>query len=174
MKISVIGFGNLGESFTQGLLKSGVLKPDEIVASDLDEDRLERAENLGIETTTDNKEAVKESEAVFIAVKPNLVGEVLNELDLSEETLLVSLAAGVSTDFLQKQTNARVVRVMPNICGSVAEMASAYTLGKDVTEEDEEFVRNILDQLGGTAKVKEELMNTITGLSGSGPAYVFS
>lgn len=173
MKVSVIGCGNLGNSFIQGLLKSEALEPEEIVTSDPDEERLEEARKLGVKTTTNNKEAAKESDTVFLAVKPNLVGEVLNELELSEETLLISLAAGISTSYLQNQTEARVVRVMPNICGSVAEMASAYTLGKDVTEEDEKFIRDILNDLGKTVKVKEDFMDTVTGLSGSGPAYIF-
>lgn len=173
MKATIIGCGNLGSSFTKGLLKSKVFESDEITVSDLDEEKLKKMEKLGVNTAQDNKEAIENSDIVFIAVKPDLVGEILNELNLSKNKLLVSLAAGVSTKFLKQHTNARIIRVMPNICGSVLEMASAYTLGENVTEDDEELVDDILNELGLSLKVDESLMDAVTGLSGSGPAYVF-
>lgn len=173
MKISVIGCGNLGESFIEGLLKSKSVEASEITASDPDETKLKELEKLGVATDIDNKKAAKESDTIFLAVKPGLVGEVLDELELTEDKLLVSLAAGVSTGFLEDHTKARVIRVMPNICGSVSEMASAYVPGKNATEEDEKLVENILGQMGKTQKVDESLMDAVTGLSGSGPAYIF-
>lgn len=173
MKVGIIGCGNLGGSFVKGLLKSEALEPSGITASDPDEKKLKEIEKLGVKTTTDNKKVAEESEAIFIAVKPDLVDEVLDELELSKDSLLISLAAGVSTDFLEKHADARIVRVMPNICGSAAEMASAYTLGKNIAEGDEEFVKNLLDQLGTTLRIQENMMDAVTGLSGSGPAYIF-
>ncbi|KXA89832.1 hypothetical protein AKJ57_04800 [candidate division MSBL1 archaeon SCGC-AAA259A05] len=172
MKVSIIGCGNLGGSFTEGLLKAGVFKPNEIIVSDIDEKKIEDIGELGVQTTTDNREAVEKSDAIFLAVKPDTVVNVLDELKLSEEKLLISLAAGVSTDFLQEHANARIIRVMPNICAGTAEMASAYTTAENNTEEDEEFVENLLNQMGHTIKVNEDLMDAVTGLSGSGPAYV--
>ncbi len=173
MKITIIGCGNLGESFLTGLIRSKTFNPAEITASDLDEEKLEKIRELEVKTTTDNKKAVEGSKVVFVAVKPSIVGKVIENLELTEDKLLISLAAGVSTDFLGKHTNARVVRVMPNICGRVAEMASGYTLGKNATEEDEKLVNEILSKMGETLKVNEDLMDIITGLSGSGPAYIF-
>lgn len=173
MRISVIGCGNLGGSFTKGLIKSKAFEPTEIIVSDLDEEKLQEFEEIGTRTTTDNKKASEKSDKIFIAVKPSLVGEVLEELELDSDKLVVSLAAGVSTTFLEVHTDAKVIRVMPNICGSVSEMASAYTLGSRAEQEDEKFVKNILKKLGETCKVEEPLMDAITGLSGSGPAYVF-
>lgn len=173
MKISVIGCGNLGGSFTKGLIESETFNPDEIIVSDPDTEKLKEFKELGVKTTTDNKEASEKSDKIFIAVKPSLVGEVLEELELSSNELVVSLAAGVSTTFLEVHTDAKIIRIMPNICGSVSEMASAYTLGSRAGTEDEKFVKNILENLGETCKVKEPLMDTVTGLSGSGPAYVF-
>lgn len=173
MKACVIGCGNLGSSFIEGLVKSEAFKPGDLTASDPDEDKLKDIKDLGVETTTDNGEAAENSELIFLAIKPSLVDKVLDDLELNEDNLLVSLAAGVSTDFLSKHTEARIVRVMPNICGSVLEMASAYTLGENTTPEDEKLVAEILNRLGKTSKVEEKLMDAVTGLSGSGPAYVF-
>lgn len=173
MKACVIGCGNLGSSFIEGLVKSEAFKPGDLTASDPDEDKLKDIKDLGVETTTDNGEAAENSELIFLAIKPSLVDKVLDDLELNEDNLLVSLAAGVSTDFLSKHTEARIVRVMPNICGSVLEMASAYTPGENTTPEDEKLVAEILNRLGKTSKVEEKLMDAVTGLSGSGPAYVF-
>lgn len=173
MKVSVLGCGNLGHSIIEGFLKSGVFEASQIIGSDPDKEKLKEIEKLKVETTTDNKKAVKKTDIIFLAVKPSLVSKVLDELTLSDEKLLVSFAAGVSTNHISKHTKARIIRVMPNICGRVAEMASAYTLGPKTNEEDEKLVRNILNKLGETCKVEEKQMNTITGLSGSGPAYVF-
>lgn len=172
MEISVIGCGNLGGSFIKGLVNSGV-EAAQITASDPDESKLEEIKKIGVKTTSDNEKAARVSDAVFLAVKPGLVDEVLDGMNLSEEKLLVSLAAGVSTDYIDKYTRARIVRVMPNICGSVSEMASAFTLGPRATSEDRELVENTLSGLGETVEVEEKLMNAVTGLSGSGPAYVF-
>lgn len=173
MKVAVIGCGNLGRSFLEGLVRSGALEPGNITASDPDGDRLEEAGELGVETTTSNGEAAEGSDVVFVAVKPGLVGEVLEEIDLPEDVLLVSLAAGVSTDHMGDRTRARLVRVMPNICGSIGEMASAYALGANATEEDGELVEDLLGRIGSVVEVEEGLMDAVTGLSGSGPAYVF-
>ncbi len=173
MKVAVLGCGNLGGSFIRGLVNSETFEPEQIIASDPDEAKLEGVEKLGVKTTSDNKEASEESEVVFLAVKPGLAGEVVEELELSGEKLLVSLAAGVSTEHLEEFTEARTVRVMPNICGSVSEMASAFTLGTKATEEDRELIDNVLSSMGVTAEVEESLMDAVTGLSGSGPAFVF-
>ncbi|KXA95388.1 hypothetical protein AKJ65_01900 [candidate division MSBL1 archaeon SCGC-AAA259E19] len=172
MKVSIIGCGNLGGSFTEGILKSGGLKPSEITVSDVDEKKIEKIGKLGVKTTTDNRRAVRESEVIFLAVKPDTVDDVLDGLEISEDKLLISLAAGVSTDFLRERTDARIIRVMPNICAGLTEMASAYATTESSTEEDEEFLENLLNQMGCAVKVDENLMDAVTGLSGSGPAYV--
>lgn len=173
MRIGVIGCGNLGGSLIKGLLKSGSSKPKDIIASDPDEEKLSGLSELGVKTTTNNKETIDESDATFIAVKPDLVGEVLEELDASNKKLIVSVAAGVSTDFLEKHTDARVIRVMPNICGRVAEMASCFSLGDKTTKKDKEFIKGLLENLGTAFEVDEKLMDVVTGLGGSGPAFVY-
>lgn len=173
MKLGIIGCGNLGESFLRGLVKTGTKDFERIIVSDPDREKLEELEDLDVETTLDNEETAKKSEVILIAVKPKFVAEILEELELTGEKLLVSLAAGVSTEHLEEHTEARTIRVMPNICAGIGGMASAYTLGEKATEEDGELVGDILNRLGLSIKVEEELMDAVTGLSGSGPAYVF-
>lgn len=174
MKIGIIGAGNLGYSLVRGLLRSGVVKSKELIVSDLETGRLKELEKLEVKTTTDNKELVKICDIIFVAVKPDTVESVLKEIErVSNNILLVSVAAGVSTKFIEARTKARVIRVMPNICGEVAEMASCYSMGSRATPEDGELVEHLLSGVGATFKVDEKLMNAVTGLSGSGPAYFY-
>ncbi|MEM3658396.1 MAG: pyrroline-5-carboxylate reductase [Candidatus Hadarchaeum sp.] len=174
MKVGVIGGGNLGSSLIRGFLKSGVLNPDEIIVSDPDERKIKELAKLSITVTSDNRRLVRECEVVFIAVKPDLVETVLKEVeDLSEGKLFISVAAGVSTKFIEERTKARVIRAMPNICGSVLQMASAYSNGSRATARDENIVKQLLGKLGTTFHVEEKLMGAVTGLSGSGPAFFF-
>jgi pyrroline-5-carboxylate reductase len=174
MKVGIIGGGNLGSSLARGFLKSGALKTNEIIISDSDEEKLRELKKLGIQTTGDNKKLVKDCDTVFIAVKPDIVEFVLKEVEeFSKGRLFISVAAGVSTKFIEARTGARVVRVMPNICGAVAEMASCFSLGGRATPGDERLVERLLGSLGATFKVDEKLMDAVTGLSGSGPAYFY-
>lgn len=174
MKVWFIGCGNMGASLVRGFLGSGALKAREIIASDLSEERLRELKKLGIRTTTSNKELVKNYEVVFIAVKPDVVESVLKEVEgVSRGKLIISVAAGVSTKFIEARTRARVVRVMPNICGAVGEMAACFSLGRRATRKDGELVERLLGSVGLTFQVDEKLMNAVTGLSGSGPAYFY-
>ena len=174
MKIGFIGCGNLGSSLIKGILDAGALKTKELVACDVSDEKLRELGKLGIETTTDNKKLVEHCDVIFIAVKPDIVESVLEETkESSRGKLFVSVAAGVSTKFIEARTLARVIRVMPNICGLVGEMASCFSLGTRASREDEELVEKLLAGVGMTFKVDEKLMNAVTGLSGSGPAYFY-
>ncbi len=173
MKIGLIGCGNLGSSLLEGLLKAGAVKADEVVVADINEKKLGPLRKLGIEITKGNKK-VAEADVIFIAVKPGLVGEILGEIkEASKGKLIVSVAAGVSTKFIEDRTDARVIRVMPNICVLAAEMASCFCPGTKASKEDEELVKGLLSSLGVTFKVDEGVMDAVTGLSGSGPAYFY-
>ncbi|MGQ9788184.1 MAG: pyrroline-5-carboxylate reductase [Candidatus Hadarchaeaceae archaeon] len=174
MKVGVIGGGNLGSSLLRGFLKSNALNQNEIIASDSDETKANKLAKLSIAVTNDNRKLVRESDLVFIAVKPDLVESVLKEVaDLSEGKLFVSVAAGVSTSYIEERTRARVVRAMPNICGSVLQMASAYSPGSRTTAEDERILKQLFGKLGIVFRVEEKLLGAVTGLSGSGPAFFF-
>ncbi|MCD6248104.1 MAG: pyrroline-5-carboxylate reductase [Hadesarchaea archaeon] len=172
MKIGFIGCGNLGSSMIRGLLDARVARAEDLIAMDVDAGKLEGLRKLGVKATTDYGDILG-ADVILIAVKPDLVARILDELNLSEDKLLISVAAGVSIETLERHTRARVVRVMPNICCRVAEMASAFALGNRVKPEDEEVVRRLLGSLGLALKVDEGTMNAVTGLSGSGPAYIF-
>jgi len=163
----------MGSALARGLVRSGV-RPSDITISDPDRRKLEPLRRMGMKTAGDNRRAVLDSDLTFLAVKPDVVERVLARVRRElEGTLLVSLAAGVSTEFLERRSGARVVRVMPNLCAEVGEMASCYCLGRRATPEDEELVRSILSSIGITFRVDEDLMNAVTGLSGSGPAYIY-
>lgn len=173
MKIGLIGCGNLGSSLLKGLLKAGAVRAGDVIVADVDGKKLRSIRGLGVETTKDNKKAA-EADVIFIAVKPDLVGEILGEIrGASKGKLVVSVAAGVSTKFIEDRIDARVVRVMPNICALVAGMASCFCPGTKASREDEELVERLLGRLGVTFRVDEEVMDVVTGLSGSGPAYFY-
>lgn len=174
MRVGFIGGGNLGTSLIRGLLDAGALQAEDLVASDVSDEKLRELGKFGIETTSNNKKLVKNCDVIFIAVKPDIVESVLEETkESSKGKLFVSVAAGVSTKFIEARTRARVIRVMPNICGLVGEMASCFSLGTRASREDEELVEKLLAGVGMTFKVDEKLMDAVTGLSGSGPAYFY-
>jgi len=174
MKVGFIGGGNLGSSLVRGLLKSGTLKAKDIIVSDLDESKLKNLNKLGVKTTTDNRKLVNDCDVVFIAVKPNIVESALKEVnDVSHDKIFISAAAGISTKFIEARTKARVVRTMPNTCGAVGEMASCFSLGKRATPKDAKLVERLLGGIGTTFRVDEKMMEAVTGLSGSGPAYFY-
>jgi pyrroline-5-carboxylate reductase len=169
----------MGEALVSGLVQSGSAGPANIICTDVREERLEELRTrYGVRTTHSNAEAVAQSEVVIYAVKPQLMAEVLKEtadqLDMSK--LVISIAAGVPLraieSLLQKQL--RLIRVMPNIAASVKESATALSAGKHAQKEDVELALAIFNSVGKTVFLRENyLMDAITGLSGSGPAYIF-
>lgn len=178
LKIGFIGAGNMAEALVKSIIGSGLCEPAGILASDVNTDRGRYlAEMYNINFLEDNKDLVKKADYIIYAVKPFLMGQVLAEVSpvAKEGQVHVSIAAGVSLDFIEgyfvKETP--VVRVMPNTPCLVGAGASAYALGKSISPEVEKTIREILDCTGVSVKVPEHLMNSVTGLSGSGPAYVF-
>jgi pyrroline-5-carboxylate reductase len=174
-----LGSGNMGEALVSGLVQSGSARPENIVCTDVREERLEELRTrYGVKTSADNLEAVRASEIVIYAVKPQLMAEVLKEtaelLDMSK--LVVSIAAGVPLRAIESllQKELRLIRVMPNIAASVKESATALSAGRHARREDVELAMSIFNSVGKTVFLRENyLMDAITGLSGSGPAYIF-
>ena len=160
---SVIGCGNMGSALVTGLSKAG---EHTVAACDLDPDALAAVADYADETTDDISKAA-EADVVFVAVKPEVVEAVLSELDLSPDQTLVTIAAGVPTDFVAARTDARVVRIMPNLAAETRDMAAAAT--GDVTDE----VRQLLADVGEFAEIEESRMDIATAVNGSGPAFVF-
>jgi len=163
VRTSVIGCGNMGSALVTGLSKSGT---HTIVACDLDPDALAAVADAADETTDDIARAAA-ADVVFVAVKPDVVEAVLSELDLSSDQTLVTIAAGVPTEFVEARTDARVVRIMPNLAAETRDMAAAAT--GDLTDD----VRELLADVGEYAEIEESQMDIATAVNGSGPAFVF-
>jgi len=178
-KISIIGTGNMGQALVSGLVGSGSSKPKNIICTDVREAKLQSVEKqYGVHTTTNNLEAVTRAQIIIYAVKPQIMASVLNEtaakLDMSK--LIISIAAGVPMEAIESFLNKklRLIRVMPNIAAAVKEAATAVAAGKHASEEDIKLAMAIFDSIGRCVFIPENyLMDAITGLSGSGPAYIF-
>ncbi|MGD2151249.1 MAG: pyrroline-5-carboxylate reductase [Desulfobacterales bacterium] len=178
-KISIIGTGNMGEALLSGLISSESSYPKNIICTDIRENRLTSIQKkYGVATTADNIKAIETSEIIIYAVKPQIIASVLKEtascLDMSK--LVISIAAGVPLAAIESCLNKklRLIRVMPNIAAFVKESASVVAAGGEATEEDIKLSLDIFNSMGKSIFLKENiLMDAITGLSGSGPAYIF-
>lgn len=154
----------MGSALIRGLSRTG---RHDVTAYDLDSSALESVTPYCQQTTTNIDEAAK-SDLIVLTVKPDVVDDVLQAIDLSSDQTLVTAAAGVSTEFVEERTDATVVRLMPNLAAETGDMAAAVTW-----DEPDADVRQLLDDLGETVEIDEELMDTATALNGSGPAFVF-
>lgn len=170
--VAVIGAGVVGSSIVRCLLESAIV--DRVIATRRNVRKLKDLEERGVEITDDNQWASKEADVVFICVKPGDVEGVLEEIgDNLKDKILISTAAIVSLAFYYSHVpDAMVVRTMPNVAAIVGESFTAFTCGDNLTEEEKGVVWNLLETMGICMEVEEKYMDAITGLSGSGPAYV--
>jgi len=166
-KIGFIGAGRMAFALAKGMEVS------ELNIFDIASDRVELFQKeLNANAKANNKEVVESSDVIFIATKPQHVSDVAQQVKETDK-LIISICAGITLEFLEKQLpHARIVRVMPNTPALVQEMAAGYSLGKNVTPEDAKLVNELLNKCGKAVKVEEELLDVVTGLSGSGPAFV--
>ena len=177
-KIGVIGAGKIGSAIARGVIRAGLAAKENVMASDVSEALRQAAVNeLGIKVTADNGALCDFADIIILAVKPQIVDPVAKEIakKLGKTKLLVSVAAGVPIARIEAnlEKGARVVRVMPNIPCVVGAGASAYGGGTHATTTDLEKVGAILNSFGVGMAVEEKYLDAVTGLSGSGPAYVF-
>jgi pyrroline-5-carboxylate reductase len=177
-QVGILGAGNMGEALIHGLLYGHLCRPDQIFCSDVRSERLKTIrEKYEVKTTSHNTEVVKQSDILILSVKPQIMKQVVEEvakhLDLSK--LIISIAAGISLDTIEScaRKDLKLIRVMPNICVSVREGASAIAGGKHAVKEDLMIAKMIFDSVGKSSFVEESLLDAVTGLSGSGPAYIF-
>jgi pyrroline-5-carboxylate reductase len=177
-QVGLVGSGNMGEALIHGLLHSHLCRPEQIFCSDIRPERLKMIqEKYGVKGTSENTEVVKQSDIVLLAVKPQIMKPVVDDiakyLDLSK--LIISIAAGVPLDAIETcaMRELKLIRVMPNICVSVREGVSAISAGKHAQKEDLMMAKAIFDSVGKSLFVDEYLLDAVTGLSGSGPAYIF-
>lgn len=173
----MLGAGNMAGALIRGLLGSGTVEKEQVRASDVRADRLEALKkSYGIETTTDNAELVKWANLLVLSVKPQVIDRVLDDVGaaIGQDTLVVSIAAGVPIRSIEARlhTGVRVIRAMPNTAAIVMEGATGIAPGIHATEEDVEAAKALFDATGRTVVLDESLIDAVTGLSGSGPAYV--
>jgi pyrroline-5-carboxylate reductase len=176
-KIGFIGAGNMGEALIRGLVNANVMPAESIWASDV---RLERLKDLdrtyGIQLAPSNGEAVRQADVVILAVKPQIMAPVLREIAsaMTKKKLMISIAAGVSTAKIRAVLgkDVRLIRVMPNTPALVLEGATAIAKADGLEPEDLDVAGEIFSAVGRVVTLEENLMDAVTGLSGSGPAYV--
>jgi pyrroline-5-carboxylate reductase len=177
--IAIIGTGNMGEGLVSGLIGSKSSKPKNIICTDIRQDQLREIKaTYKVRTTTSNLKAVNEADIVIYSVKPQIMEATLTEtaakLDMSK--LVISIAAGVPLAAMEAcvSKELRLIRVMPNIAAAVKESATAIAAGGHATKDDVRLAMEIFNSIGRCIFLKENyLMDAITGLSGSGPAYIF-
>ena len=177
MKLGFIGAGNMGSAIIGGAVASGIVKGSDITVSDRDADKLNALnEKYGVNMADNDTCAV--CDIVFLCVKPNVLADVIAGIKdkACKETVFVSIAAGQSIEKIEnafEDRQVKVVRVMPNTPALVGEGMSAVCTNKNVSENDTENVLSILRSFGKAEVVSETLMDTVTAVSGSSPAYVF-
>lgn len=181
-RIGFVGCGNMGSAILKGILAAGLADPDEVIASCHTETSKKRLEDTyGITATNQNKEAVQ-ADVVFLAVKPNKLEEVAMEIreELSPETLLISVVAAKSVDVLESlfRTPAldgklQLARTMPNTPALVGEAMTAITPGHFLSEDRLQYVCRLFSSFGQAEVVPESLMDCVTGVSGSSPAFIY-
>ena len=178
MKIGFIGCGNMGSAMIGGILKKGIFAKEEIIVSNLTEEGSRRSrEKLGVVTTMDNCEVVKNARIVILAVKPQFYEEVIREVKafLTPEHIVIGIAPGKTLGWLEEKCEQplKVVRLMPNTPAQVGEGMTGVCINERVTEEDLQEVLTITNSFGRTEVVPERLMDAVGAVSGCSPAYVF-
>ncbi len=169
----------MATALASGWVRQGVTRPEQIHISDPSPAAREQCLKgmPGCQVTDSNTEVVAQADVLILAVKPGLATQVLAEsaASLRPQTLVVSIAAGVQLqDLEQAIPQARIIRVMPNTPCLVGDCAAGFSLGRHATAEDSETLRSLLTAVGVAFEVPEPLLDAVTGLSGSGPAYVFT
>lgn len=177
-KMALIGGGNMGRSLLRGILKAGLTPPENVTVVDIHQGKLEALrEEYGVGISGDARGVVPEADLIILAVKPNTLNDVLDQIRevVKTEQLFVSIIAGVETGYIKNRIGKRnpVVRAMPNIAATVDSAASALARCSDVTEEQMALAEAIFMAVGEVVRVDEEHLDAVTGLSGSGPAYIY-
>lgn len=177
--IAFIGAGNMAGALIRGLIGTGTVPASRIIAADPDQARLgSLRDELGIRVTGDNAEAVQDASVVVLATKPQVFEQVLPGLAaaVAPDALVISIAAGISSARIERAfaAGARVVRSMPNTPALVGAGATAIAAGSHATDADLDLAETLFRSVGIAVRVPEEQIDAVTGLSGSGPAYVFA
>jgi pyrroline-5-carboxylate reductase len=178
LTVGFLGAGKMATALARGFIQAGLAKAEQIIASDpVEAARSAFAKEVGARTTAFNPDVLKSANVLLLAVKPDQVADALKEMrsHFTEKHLLISIAAGVTLAKLEAGlgSDARVIRVMPNTPALVGASATAYALGKNATPEDGRLAQKLFSSVGVAFQLKESLLDAVTGLSGSGPAYAY-
>lgn len=178
MKLGVIGLGNMATAMIRGIIKAGLFAPSDITGSDANEGQRSKAEkDLGIKAVAQNDQAVKGSDYVIIAVKPQVYEDVLPQIksSMTKDQIIISIAPGKTLSFLGERLaeGAGIVRLMPNTPALVGEGCTGVCKNCNVPEDRFDFVMKMLQGFGKAYEVRESQMDAVVAVSGSSPAYVF-
>src|SRR6202048_3556433 len=173
-KLAVLGTGKLGGILLRAYLKQGLFAPKQVTATVKHAEKAAAlAKELGVKVTNDNRKAVHGADIILLGVKPQVVGEVLKEIapELSEKTLVISVAASVPTTYIEQHIGGKVpvVRAMPNTPGAGNCGMTGICRGSHAAAQHLEIARTMFDAVGRTVIVDEKNMDAVTGLSASGP-----
>jgi len=176
--LAVLGTGKLGGILLRAYLKQGLFAAKRVTATVRHEERAAAlSKDLGVSGTTDNRKAVHGADIVLLAVKPQVVGDVLKEIapELGQNTLIISVAASVPTAYIEQRAGAKtaVVRAMPNTCSAVGCGMTGICRGAHASAEHLEIAKAMFNAVGRTVVVDEKNMDAVTGLSASGPAFAY-
>lgn len=178
MKIGFIGSGNMGSAIIGGIINAKIAEPKSIIVSDINQSGLDLINNkYGVSVTTDNNKVAKEANILFLCIKPQVLYSVIDEIknEISENTLVVSIVAGQSIESITNafRSKIKLIRVMPNTPALVGAGMAALTPNENVLPEETDIVLDIFNSFGKGEVVSEHLMDAVTAVSGSSPAYVF-
>jgi pyrroline-5-carboxylate reductase len=178
MRLAVLGAGKMGGILIEAFTKQGLVSPQNLSATvnHLDQKRKNGAK-LAVSLGGDNRKAARKADVILLCVKPQTVGQVLDEIkpELNERKLVISIAASVPTEYIERRIGAKVpvVRAMPNTPSTVGAGITAIARGSFATQKDVDTAQRLFDSVGKTVVVDEKNMDAITGLSASGPAFIY-
>ncbi len=176
--LAFLGGGNMSDALIAGLLQAGTARPEQIIATDILPDRRDHLKSrYRVKTTGDNREAAGLANIMILSVEPQVLDEVLEDIQpvVSADCLILSVAAGYPIARVASHLKAvtRIVRAMPNTPSTVREAVTALTFNHGLSTDDQNTARTVFESVGKVVVVEERLMDAVTGLSGSGPAYVY-
>ena len=179
MKIGLIGCGRMGSALIGGIAKSDITAPADITVYDLNADSVTTlVQDSGVSAASNNLDLIRKSQTILLAVKPQYIGDVLREIApaITKDHLLISIAAGVTMEKMEAACPAgtRIIRAMPNTPALIGLGATGIAPGSHATEQDLKVARELLESVGIVSVTEEPQLDAITGLSGSGPAYVYT
>ncbi len=176
--VAILGAGNMGTALMKGIINAQLTPPQNICACDVNTEKLDKLKaEWKINTTSDPAKAVEASEVILLCVKPVTLPKILSQIKsvITEKHLVISIVAGVKIAYIQQSLGKEIaiVRTMPNIAATVDEGAAAISFGEHVSPELHEIAIAIFEAVGEVVVVSEENLDAVTGLSGSGPAYIY-